>query len=324
MLMYILGRVCQSVLLLLVMSMIVFVAVFAIGDPVEILVSPQATQVEIEQTRVALGLDKPLLNQYGVFLANALQGDLGRSFMFREPALGLVFSRLPATLELALCALLLSVFGGVVLGLIAAVYPDRLISRSIMVGSIFGFSLPTFWIGTLLVMVFGIYLGWLPSIGRGQVGEFLGLHSSFFTLDGLTHLVLPALTLALGNTALIIRLTQSGASDALSSEFIRFARAKGLSRKRIICIHVLKSILIPLVTVVGIEFGALIAFSVVTETIYAWPGMGKLIVDSIAVLDRPVIVAYLMTIALIFVLINLFADLACQFLDPRIKVKDNA
>jgi peptide/nickel transport system permease protein len=324
MLTYVLGRVIQSALLLLIISMIVFVAVFAIGDPVEILVSPQATQVEIEQTRVALGLDKPLWNQYGVFLANALQGDLGRSFMFREPALGLVFSRLPATLELATCALILSVLGGVILGLIAAVHPDHLISRTIMVGSIFGFSLPTFWIGTLLVMIFGIYLGWLPSIGRGQVGEFLGIHSSFFTLDGLTHLLLPALTLALGNTALIIRLTQSGASDALRSEFIRFARAKGLSRKRIIWLHVLKAILIPLVTVIGIEFGALIAFSVVTETIYAWPGMGKLIVDSIAVLDRPVIVAYLMTIALIFVLINLLADLICQFIDPRIKSQENA
>jgi len=318
MLRHIASRLLQSILLLMVISLIVFCAVFAIGDPVEILVSPQATQVEIDQTRAALGLDQPLWHQYGLFLVNAVQGDLGRSFIFRQPALSLVFSRLPATLELASCALILSVVVGVGLGLIAALRSNHWLGRSIMTGSIFGFSLPTFWVGTLLVLIFGVSLGWLPSIGRGEIGTFLGLHSSLFTGDGWIHIILPATTLALGNTALLIRLTQSGATDALRSEYIRFARAKGLSPARIVGLHVLKAILIPLTTVIGIEFGGLIAFSVVTETIFAWPGMGKLIVDSIGVLDRPVIVAYLMTIALIFVVINLVVDLLCQVLDPRV------
>lgn len=311
-------RLGQSLLLLLAMSLIVFVAVYEIGDPVEILVSPQATQVEIAQTRTALGLDLPLWQQYGLFLVHAAQGDLGRSFIFHEPALLLVLSRLGATMELALSALVMSVFLGIGLGLIAALFSEHWIGRTIMAASIAGFSLPTFWVGTLLVMLFGVSLGWLPAIGRGQTGIFLGITSSLFTRDGLAHIILPASTLALGNTALIIRLTRSGAVEALQSEFVRFARAKGISPSRILRVHVLKSVLIPLSTIIGLEFGGLVAFSVVTETIYAWPGMGKLIVDSIGVLDRPVIVAYLMMVALLFVVINLAVDLLYRALDPRV------
>lgn len=315
---YIARRLAQSLLLLLAMSLIVFVSVYAIGDPVEILVSPQATIKEIEQTRVALGLDQPLWRQYLLFLGNALQGDLGRSFIFHQPALSLVFSRLGATLELALTALVVSTALGISIGLVAALRAGDWIGRTIMAGSIVGLSLPTFWAGTLLVMFFGIWLGWLPAIGRGQVATFLGVTSSLFTRDGLAHVILPASTLALGNTALIIRLTRSGAVEALQSDYVRFARAKGLSPTRIVGVHVLKSVLIPLTTIVGLEFGGLVAFSVVTETIYAWPGMGKLIVDSIGVLDRPVIVAYLMMVALLFVVINLVVDLLYRALDPRV------
>ncbi len=315
---YVLRRLGQGALLLLAVSLIVFVAVFAIGDPIEILVSPQATQVEIDQARAALGLDQPLWRQYTVFLGNALRGDLGRSFIFREPALALVAMRAGATLELALAALLLSVAIGIPLGLLAALRRQHWLGRAIMVGSIAGLSLPTFWVGTLLVMAFGVGLGWLPAIGRGETAGVLGLQSSLFTRDGLAHLVLPATTLALGNSALILRLTRSGAVEALRAEFIRFARAKGLSPRRILWVHVLRAVLIPLVTIIGLEFGGLVAFSVVTETIFAWPGMGKLIVDSIGVLDRPVIVAYLMVVAALFVVINLVVDLLYRALDPRV------
>ncbi len=318
MLLYVVRRLGQSVLLLLAMSMIVFLAVYAIGDPVELLVSPQATQAEIAATRSAFGLDQPLTTQYGLFLANALHGDLGRSFIFHEPALALVVSRMGATLELALSALLIATTLGIALGLIAALHSDDWIGRTIMSGSILGLSLPTFWVGILMLLCFSLWLGWFPAIGRGRTGDILGVASSLFTLDGLRHIVLPASTLALGNTALTVRLTRSGAVEALQSEFVKYARARGLAPRRILLVHVLRAVLIPLITIVGMEFGGLIAFSVVTETIFAWPGMGKLIIDSIYVLDRPVIVAYLMVIVFLFVVINLVVDLLYRLLDPRI------
>lgn len=318
MMFYVIRRIAQSLLLLLAMSIIVFLAVYAIGDPVELLVSPQATQVEIAATRAAFGLDQPLTTQYGLFLANALRGDLGRSFIFHEPALSLVFSRMGATMELAVVALVVATTVGVALGLFAALNADRFSGRAIMTASILGLSLPTFWVGILLLLCFTLWLGWFPAIGRGQTAEVLGLTSSLFTVDGWRHLALPATTLALGNTALTVRLTRSGAVEVLQSEFVKYARARGLAPGRILRVHVLRAVLIPLITIVGIEFGSLIAFSVVTETIFAWPGMGKLIIDSIYTLDRPVIVAYLMLIVVLFVLINLVVDLLYRVLDPRI------
>jgi peptide/nickel transport system permease protein len=318
MILYIVRRIGQSVLLLLAMSMIVFVAVYAIGDPVEILVSPQATQAEIAATRTALGLDKPLVEQYRLFLVHALHGDLGRSFIFHEPALSLVVSRMGATMELAGVALLVASGIGIGLGLMAAWHVDGWLGRSIMAGSILGLSLPSFWVGILMLLCFTLWLGWFPAIGRGQTADFLGIHSSLFTLDGWRHIALPAATLALGNAAFTIRFTRSSAVDVLQSEFIKYAHARGIAPGRILRVHVLRAVLIPLITVIGIEFGTLIAFSVVTESIFAWPGMGKLIIDSINVLDRPVIVAYLMLIVVLFVAINLVVDLLYRLLDPRV------
>jgi len=315
---YIVRRFGQSFLLLIAMSLIVFAGINAIGDPVELLVSADATQAEIAATRAAFGLDQPLWRQYGLFVINALHGDLGRSFIFHEPALRLVFSRLGATLELAISALVLSVVVGISFGLLAALRSENWVGRTIMATSILGFSLPTFWVGILMVLIFSLWLGWLPAIGRGEVGLFLGMESSLFTRDGLAHLILPASTLALGNTAFIVRLTRTGAVEALQADFVRYARAKGLTPVRIIVVHVLRSVLIPLVTIIGLEFGSLVAFSVVTERIFAWPGMGKLIVESIYVLDRPVIVAYLMAVVFLFVIINLVVDLLYRLLDPRI------
>jgi peptide/nickel transport system permease protein len=189
-----------------------------------------------------------------------------------------------------------------------------------MAGSIVGFSLPSFWVGLVLIMIFAVMLGWLPSTGRGSTATFLGMESSLFTIDGLRHIFLPALNLALLNISLVIRLTRAGTREAMHQDYIKFARAKGLSNRRIVGIHLLKNIMIPVVTVLGLEFGGLIAFSVVTETIFAWPGMGKLLIDSIQQLDRPVIVAYLIIIVLFFVLINLVVDIIYSLLDPRVRL----
>jgi peptide/nickel transport system permease protein len=256
-----------------------------------------------------------------VFLTGALHGDLGRSFVFNEPALKLIAQRMPATLELAVTAVLLSVVVGVPLGLYAGMRPDGFLGRTIMAGSILGFSLPTFWVGLMLIMVFAVQLGWLPSTGRGATAAFLGVQWSFLTRDGLRHMLMPALNLSLFNISLVLRLTRAGVRETLPMDYIKFARAKGLSPARVVLVHVLKNIMIPGVTVVGLELGSTIAFAVVTESVFAWPGMGKLIIDSINVLDRPVIVAYLMMIVLLIITINLLVDILYTVLDPRVRLE---
>ena len=258
------------------------------------MVSDDADQEERERVIRSMGLDKPWYVQYGLFVANAFEGDLGNSFVYGEPALALIVQRIPATLELALAALLMAVVIGIPLGVIAGLKPEARTSRVIMAGSILGFSLPTFWVGLMFIMVFAVMLGWLPSTGRGDTVPLVGIEVSFLTLDGLSHLLLPAVNLALFKISLAIRLARAGTREVAHQDYIKFARAKGLSTRRVIFVHLMKNILIPVVTVLGLEFGGLIAFSVVTETVFAWPGMGKLIIDSINGLDRPVIVAYLM------------------------------
>ena len=319
-----LRRVLQSLVVLLAMSVLVFTGIFAVGNPVDVLISPQADQAEIERVTRQLGLDRPLWEQYGRFLAQALHGDLGQSFVHSTPALGLILERLPATLELAVVAMGLAVLIGIPLGLLAGLKPDSVAGRSVMAGSIVGFSLPTFWVGLMLILLFSVQLGWLPSNGRGQTVEVLGVPVSMLTTDGWAHLALPALNLALFKISLVIRLTAAGAREAMLQDYVKFARAKGLKPSRIVGVHVLKNILVPIVTVVGLEFGSVIAFAVVTETIYAWPGMGKLLIDSINLLDRPVVVAYLLVIVTMFVAINLLVDLAYSLLDPRVRLSQDA
>ncbi len=314
---YLLRRLFQSLLVLVAMSLIVFVGVYAVGDPVEILISPDADQAERARAIVALGLDKPLWQQYLVFVQNALRGDLGRSFVYNEPALQLILQKMPATMELALGATVFAILVGLPLGLYAGLHPDSGGAKAIMAGSILGFSLPTFWVGLMLIMVFAVQLGWLPSTGRGDT--LWGW--SFLTPNGLSHLVLPSINLALFKISLVIRLTRSGVRETMLMDYVKFARAKGLSRNRVTYVHVFKNILIPVVTVVGLELGSTIAFSVVTESVFAWPGMGKLIIDSINVLDRPVIVAYLMIIVLMFIVINLVVDIMYSVLDPRVRLE---
>jgi peptide/nickel transport system permease protein len=319
---FILRRLMQSTGVLFVMSLLVFFGVYAIGNPVDILVNPNADQQDIARAIAELGLDQPLYLQYWHFLSSALSGDLGRSFSTGIPALELIFQRMPATLELAAASMAIAIVFGIPLGLYAGLRPESKIAKGIMAGSILGFSLPTFWVGLMLIMVFSVWLGWLPPTGRGDTVDLFGIPVSFLTLDGWSHLLLPATNLALFNLALLIRLTRAGTREVMVQDYIRFARAKGLSDRRIIGVHVFKNILIPIVTIVGLEFGSVIAFAVVTESIFAWPGMGKLLIDSINQLDRPVIVAYVLLIVLMFVLINLVVDVLYSLLDPRIRLAD--
>jgi peptide/nickel transport system permease protein len=314
-------RLFQACFVVLAMTMIVFAGVHVIGNPVDILISPEADQAERARIIVSMGLDLPLWQQYLYFLGGALRGDLGRSFVFNEPALRLIAQRMPATLELAVTAVLMSMIFGVPLGLYAGLKPDGFAGRAIMAGSILGFSLPTFWVGLMLIMVFAVQLGWLPSTGRGQTETLFGVPWSFLTWDGLRHMFLPALNLSLFNISLVLRLTRAGVRETLPMDFVKFARAKGLSPARVIFVHVLKNIMIPIVTVLGLELGSTIAFAVVTESVFAWPGMGKLIIDSINVLDRPVIVAYLMMIVMLFIVINLVVDILYMILDPRVRLE---
>ena len=320
MLVFILRRLSQTALVLLVTSLLVFAGLFVIGDPVEILISPEADQIERERARVALGLDKPGWMQYLLFVKNAASGDLGKSFVYGRPALDVIFERMPATLELATVAMIISIFVGIPLGLYAGLKPDSRIAKGIMAISIVGFSLPTFWVGLMLIMLFAVQLGWLPSTGRGPTIEFLGMQLSIVHWDGLKYALLPGINLALFKLSLIIRLTRAQVRENVLLDYMRFARAKGLRKSRVLGVHLLKNIMIPLVTVIGLELGSVIAFAIVTESIFAWPGMGKLVIDSIFQLDRPVVVAYLMITVLMFVFINLVIDILYSILDPRVRL----
>ena len=320
MLAFTIRRLGQSLFVLVVMAFLVFVGVYAIGNPVELLVNPQADAVERARATAALGLDKSFLEQFGVFIVRALHGDLGRSFVYNIPAIQLILDKLPATLELAAAAMVIAIALGIPLGLVAGLRPHSFIGRTIMAGSILGFSLPTFWVGLVLIMLFSVHFGWLPPNGRGETVALLGVPVSFLTLDGLAHLAMPAFNLALFKLSLLIRLTRAGTREALLQDYVKFARAKGLAPRRVIGVHVLKNILIPIVTVIGLELGSVIAFAIVTESIFAWPGSGKLLIDSINQLDRPVIVAYLLVTVAMFITINFVVDVLYSLLDPRVRL----
>lgn len=313
-------RALQGLVVLLVVSVLVFAGVYQIGDPASLLIPPDATQETIDRVRASMGLDQPLHEQYLTFLFSAVQGDLGTSFVFRESAVAVIFERFPATFELAFAAMVIAVVIGVPLGLLAGVYPDTPLDSSLMVGSILGFSLPTFWVGILLILLFAVQLGWLPASGRGDTVSVLGVEWSLLTMDGLRHILLPALNLALFPMSLMVRLTRAGMRETMELDFAKFARAQGNNKRQVVVHYALKYISIPLVTMIGLYFGILIAFAVVTESVFSWPGMGKLIIDSINLLDRPVIVAYMMVTVVIFVTLNLIVDLLYAALDPRVRL----
>jgi peptide/nickel transport system permease protein len=305
MLAFLFRRLGQGLLIVAVMATLVFVGVYALGNPIDILISPEADQLEREQAIVRLGLDRPLWVQFGLFVKSALTGNLGISFVHGVPAIDLI---------------VISVGVGIPAGLAAGLAPRSLLGRGIMTGSILGFSVPNFWLGLMLILVFAVELKILPAGGRGETRDLFGIHLSLLTADGLRHLILPALTLAIYKASLIARLACAATREALLQDFVRFARAKGVPESRIVGVHVLKTIMIPVVTVIGLELGSMIAFAVVTETVFAWPGMGKLLIDSIYRLDRPVIVAYLMVIVAMFVAINFVVDVSYTLLDPRVRL----
>jgi peptide/nickel transport system permease protein len=318
---FVIERLLQALIVMAVISVLVFVGVYAIGNPIDVLISPDADQRIRQQTIEAYGLDQPLWSQYLHFIGRVFTGDFGRSFVFNMPVLQLIFSRLPATLELTVAAVLGATLIGIPLGMYAGYKPHGMLSKLIMGLSILGFSVPTFWVGLVLIFTFAVSLGALPAGGRGETAVMGGIAWSFLTLDGLSHLLLPALNLALFKLAMLIRLARAGTREVMLTDTVKFARAAGQSEWTILRQHVLRLISIPLVTVFGLEFGSTLAFAVVTETIFSWPGIGKLIIDSISVLDRPVMVAYLMLVALLFIMINFLVDVAYAGLDPRLRVR---
>ena len=316
---YIVRRLLQSVLVILIMLVLVFVGVYVIGNPVDVLVSTEADQEEFDRMVRILGLDQPLWKQILIYVSNLVQGDFGRSFAFSEPALELVVQRMPATVELVFVAMVMALATGIPLGMYTGLRPDTATARFIMGTSIIGVSIPNFWQGLMLIFVLAVTWGLFPSGGRGDLDTVLGIRSSLWTLDGWSHVLLPAANLALFQCTLVIRLVRANVREIVLLDYIRFARAKGLAWRRIVFVHILKNTLVVLITVIGLQLGGLIAYSVVTETVFAWPGMGKLIIDSVYILDRPVIVAYLIVIVMLFITINLIVDILYSVIDPRIR-----
>lgn len=318
MIFFLLQRLAQAALTLFAISLIVFVMLFRVGDPVSMLLPQTASASQRAELRKALGLDRPLPVQYVRYMGRVLQGDFGHSYYTGQPVSTLLAERAPATLELAVAALLISIGVGIPLGMLAGARPRNWLGRLAMGGSLFGISIPTFWLGLILMMVFGVWLGWLPSSQRGETVNLLGIEWSFLTRDGLRHLVLPAVTLALYHVAMIMRLVRSEMAETLQRPFIRVLRAKGVSEAAVIGRHALRNTLIPVVTVIGLQFGGLLAFSVVTEWVFQWPGLGRLLLDSLQA-DRPVVIAYLLLTGVVFLAINFLVDLTYAFIDPRIR-----
>jgi len=316
---YITRRLLQGAVVLLAVSFICFIIFRYMGDPVLMLAGRYATFQEREEVRKAYGLDKPFYVQYMRFIANAARGNFGRSFVTRVPALNLILERLPASVELATSAILISFIMGVGLGVLVSLKPYALTNRFIMAGSLFGISIPTFLIGVVLIMVFAAYLGILPPFGRGETVRIGFWRTGFLTLSGITHLILPAFTLGMYQLAVLLRLTRAGMREVLAEEYIKTAWSKGLPPRKVIFKHALRNVLIPVVTMTGLQFGELIAFALVTETIFQWPGTGNLLLTSIYETDQSVIVTYIILAALIILTINIVVDILYAFLNPKIR-----
>ena len=319
MLTYISRRLAQGLVVILVASMICFLIFRYMGDPVITMAGRYATFQEQEEVRRLLGLDQPAYVQYGKFLWNAAHGNFGISYVTRVPALGLILERFPATFELATTAVIMAFLIGVGLGVVVALKPYAFRNRLIMAGSLGGISIPTFLMGILLIMVFAVYLGILPPLGRGETVQLGFWRTGFLTIDGIKHLILPAATLAMYQLAVLLRLTRAGMREVLTEEYIKTAWSKGLPPVKVIFKHALKNAMIPVVTITGLQFGELIAFSIVTETIFQWPGMGNLLLTSIYETDQPVIVTYIMLAALIIITLNMIVDILYAFLNPKIR-----
>ncbi len=317
---FILRRLLQAVVVMVTVALVSFLLFQYVGDPVVFLLGQDATAEQVAEMRAALGLDQPFFVQFGHFLANAVQGEFGISLRQGTQVSQLIAERFPATLELALVAAALALLLGVPMGVYAALKRGSFLSQVFMTVSLLGVSLPTFLIGILLILVFAVVLGWFPSFGRGEVTHIGGWTTGLLTLKGWHHITLPAVTLAIFQLTLIMRLVRAEMLEVLRTDYIKFARARGLTDRAVHFGHALKNTLVPVLTITGLQLGGLIAFAIITETVFQWPGMGLLFIQAVTFADIPVMAAYLCLIALIFVVINLLVDLLYFAVDPRLRV----
>jgi len=316
---FVIRRLAQAVLVMLTVAFIAFAMFNFVGDPINNMVGQDTSLQDRQQLREQLGLDQPVYIRFGRFVADAVQGKFGVSFRLTEPVSNLIVRALPATLELAFVAALLALVVGVGLGIYTGLYPNRWLSRFFLTVSLIGISLPTFLIGILLILIFAVLLGWLPSFGRGEVVRIGWWSTGFLSWSGLKALVLPSVTLGLFQMTLIMRLVRSEMLEVMRTDYIKFARARGLSNRAVNFGHALKNTLVPVITITGLQLGAIIAFAIITETVFQWPGMGLLFIQSVQFADIPVMATYLILVAFVFVVINLGVDLLYYAVDPRLR-----
>ena len=321
MLAFVIRRLIQALVVMLTVTFIAFTLFQFVGDPVTNLLGQDATAEQRQQLRSDLGLDKHFVTQFAHFIGNAVQGEFGISLRQGRKVSALIADRFPATLELALVAALIGLLAGIPLGVYAALRRGRAMSQIVMTGSLLGVSLPNFLIGILLILVFAVMLKWLPSFGRGEVVALGPFTTGLLTADGVRHLLLPAITLALFPMALVLRLVRAEMLEVLRTDYIKFARARGLPDHLVYFGHALKNTLVPVITIAGLQLGGIIAFAIVTETVFQWPGMGLLFIQAVQFADVPVMAAYLCLIALVFVSINLAVDLLYFAVDPRLRIE---
>ncbi len=317
-------RLLQSIVVMLTVALIAFSMFRYVGDPINNMVGQDTSQQEREELREKLGLNDPFLVQFGRFSLNAATGNFGNSYKFRVPVSEMILERMPATLELAFVSAIIAMAFGIPLGVYTALRRNGFISKMIMGMSLVGVSLPTFLIGILLILLFGVVLRWLPTFGRGDVVELGAWTTGFLTASGLKSLILPSITLALFQLTLIMRLVRAEMLEVLRTDFVKFARARGLSDRSVHFKHALKNTMVPVITIIGLQLGSLIAFAIITESVFQWPGMGLMFVQAIADVDIPIMAAYLMLIAFFFVVINMIVDILYYAVDPRLRASDGS
>jgi peptide/nickel transport system permease protein len=317
---FVIRRILQGIVVMLVVGFIAFSLFNFVGDPVSLMLPPEATQADRQAMRASLGLDRPFYVQFATFIGNALQGNFGISLRLGRPVSALLAERLPATLELAFVAASLALLVGIPLGVYTGLKRTAWLSRVFLTVSLIGVSLPTFLIGIFLILIFAVWLGWLPSFGRGDTVMLGAWSTGFLTASGLKALILPSITLGLFQLTLIMRLVRSEMLEVLRTDYIKFARARGLTNRAINFGHALRNTLVPVITITGLQLGAIIAFAIITETVFQWPGMGLLFIQAVQFADIPVMAAYLCLIGFIFVVINLVVDMLYYLVDPRLRI----
>ncbi|MEP2946685.1 MAG: ABC transporter permease [Lentilitoribacter sp.] len=321
---YVSRRLIQSIFVMLTVSLLAFAMFRFVGDPIAVMVGQETSIEDQERLREQLGLNDPVIQQYGRFVSNLLTGEFGFSYRTRQPIGEMLLERAPATIELGIVSLLISLIVGIPAGIYTALRNDGFLSQTILITTLVGISIPTFVIGIFLIYLFGVQLGWLPTFGRGEVTEIGWWKSSFFSIKGLEALILPAITLGIYQLTLTMRLVRSEMQDVLNTDFIKFAVARGINYRSIHYHHALRNSMVPVITIIGLQFGGVIAFSIVTESVFQWPGMGLLFLESIRYVDIPVMAVYLVIIALVFVVINLIVDMLYFAIDPRVRLQPEA